>query len=275
MHKKNLFKESYFREEHSLIETHCHLDYLKEYQLEDILEASRRQGVEKIITISVSPDSFEKVIALTEKDPMIYGTLGIHPHDAKYWNDEVRQELKNNIEACLKKQQSKIVAIGEIGLDYHYNLSDKKEQKQAFQEQLEMALTYNLPVVIHSRDADEDMMEILSSFFPQGLKGVIHSFTSTATLAEMALDGGLYLGFNGIITFKNAENVREIVRMTPEKRLLLETDAPYLAPHPFRGVENAPYYLPPIAEKLAALKETSVDLLLPIIKENSEHLFWK
>jgi TatD DNase family protein len=168
-----------------------------------------------------------------------------------------------------------MVAVGEIGLDYHYNHSSQDIQKQVFSEQLELACELGKPVIIHSREADEDMIKILQKFAPKlSRKGVIHSFTSGPELAKAAIEMGFYLGFNGIITFKNAVNVREIVKLCPVDRILLETDAPFLTPVPFRGKENKPSYLPHILEKTAEIKGLPEHTVQDICYQNSMQLFW-
>lgn len=251
-----------------IIETHCHLDYLKDLELEELISKSKDVGVEKIITISVEPDNLDKVIAISKAHENVYCTQGVHPHDAKKWDDETEAKIKNQAlyEKCL--------AIGEIGLDYHYDHSPVEVQKEVFRKQLTLASELDLPVVIHSRDAEADTISILQEYLPVLKKrGVIHSFTSSIELAEFAIENDFYLGLNGIITFKNAENVREAARITPLNRLLLETDAPFLTPIPYRGRENAPFYLPFIAEKLAEIKKVPVEELLSQVYRNSFSLF--
>lgn len=254
-----------------IIETHCHLDYLSGQPLEETLAAAAEVGVERIITISVSPENLSAVQQLTRSHPQIYGTQGIHPHEADSWRDELSGEIRE----AIRSGEGKMVAVGEIGLDYHYDHSDRQVQRRVFEKQLALASELDLPVVIHSRDADEDTMDVLRSF-EDSLKrrGVIHSFTSGPGLAEYALENGWHLGFNGICTFNKAENVRDIIRMTPVERLLLETDSPFLTPAPYRGRENAPCYLPFVAEKLAELKEIPVEELLAAVYRNSEALFF-
>lgn len=167
-------------------------------------------------------------------------------------------------------------AVGEIGLDYHYNNSPIDVQKKVFEKQLQLACDLDLPVVIHTREADEDTRDILKNFIPHlKRKGVLHSFTSGRALAEYALSEGFYLGFNGIITFKKAENVQEVVQITPLEQILLETDSPFLTPVPHRGKENAPYYLPFIAQKVAELKGETIEKILPIVYQNSLNCFYK
>ncbi|OUR61510.1 hydrolase TatD [Bermanella sp. 47_1433_sub80_T6] len=255
--------------EQAIIETHCHLDYLKDYSLDELLERSREVGIEKIITIAVSPDNLEKVMKLATENPMIWGTQGVHPHDADKFTNETRSQI------CENAQHERILAIGEIGLDYFYEHSDRKTQSQVFESQLQIASDMDLPVVIHSRDADDDMMAILKNFESSLKKrGVIHSFTSGPDLAQYALDQGFCLGFNGICTFNTAENVRDIIRMTPLQQIILETDAPYLTPVPYRGKENASFYLPFVAQKVADVKELAIEELLTHAYQNSDKLFF-
>ena len=252
-----------------IIETHCHLDHLKEQDIQTTLEKSRQIGVERFITIAVNAENIETVLAIAREYDSVWGTLGIHPHDAEQFNAD--------IEALIHSESSdkKIVAIGEIGLDYYYDHADRSVQCKAFESQLQLAIDKRLPVVIHTREAEDDTRAILANFsgqLPQA--GVIHSFTSSIALAEFCIDEGFYLGFNGIATFNKAENVREVIDATPLERILLETDAPYLAPVPYRGKENAPFYLPFIAEKVAEVKQVDVQALLKTAYNNSIQLFF-
>lgn len=257
---------------HPIIETHFHLDMLKDHAREDIVNKCLQHNIEKMITISTSERNLDEVISIAQTFPNIYCTQGLHPHDGKEWNESVRDHIIRNLIDPHKNK--KIVAIGEIGLDYYYSKSPREEQLKAFEEQLQMAVNYNLPVVVHTRDADEDTMAILKNFNSSlKRKGVVHSFTSSLELAQFAIREGFYLGFNGIITFKNAENVREALKITPLEKILLETDAPFLTPDPYRGVENAPYYLPFIAEKIAEVKAVSLEDVLTNSYRNSLALF--
>lgn len=252
-----------------IIETHCHLDYLKAAPLDETLSLSKDAGVDKIITISVSPDNMDKVLELSNKYEQIYFTQGIHPHDAK---DCTSLELSK---VDSRASNKKMLAVGEIGLDYHYDNSPRDIQIQVFKSHLDLAIKHNKPVVIHSRDADEDMMEILNEYAPKMIKkGVIHSFTSGKELALRALELGFHLGFNGIITFKNAQNVRDIVSITPLDRILVETDSPFLTPVPNRGKENNPSNLPYIVNKLAEIKEVDPVDLSHLTYKNAEKLFF-
>lgn len=255
--------------DHPIIETHCHLDYLKDRPLEETLAETRRVNIEKVITIAVSPDNLATVRELSQVAPWVYGTQGIHPHDAEKYSDAVEAEIREHA------RDDKIVAVGEIGLDYFYDNADRSVQREVFRRQLQIACDTDRPVVIHSRDADDDTIAILGEF-ENTLKrrGVIHSFTSGPGLARYALDQGWCLGFNGITTFNKAENVRDIVRMAPIEQILLETDSPFLTPVPYRGRENAPFYIPFVAEKIAEVKQLSLDLVLNTTYKNSLATFF-
>lgn len=252
-----------------IIETHFHLDYLKEDSAENLLAAARAVGVERFMTISVEPSNMPKALELAKQFKDVYATLGVHPHEAEQFNDSAAQYMH---EHCT---HNKVVAVGEIGLDYFYEHSPRDIQRNAFCQQLEIAIRHQLPVVIHTREADEDCMAILKEYAPQMLnKGVVHSFTSGMELAELAVDLGFCLGINGIVTFNKADNVREVVAATPLENILLETDAPFLTPAPYRGRENAPKYLPFIAEKIAAVKEIEVSQVLTQTYQNSLRVFF-
>lgn len=251
-----------------IVETHCHLDYLKDQPVEQIIENAQLAGVGKFITISVDQENLEQVIQLTHQFSNVYGSQGIHPHQAKTYNQEIELRIKQ------QAQNPKIVAIGETGLDYHYDFSTPQEQDFAFRSQFELSLELNLPLIIHSRKAEEDTISILKQYAPQSQrKGVLHSFTSRWELAECALELDFYIGINGIITFKNAQDLVEVVKKIPLNRLLLETDAPYLAPTPHRGKENSPAYLPLIAQKIAQIKEITSAEVITQTTENAYQLF--
>ena len=252
-----------------IVETHCHLDYLEGDAVDAVLRDAFSAGIERIVTISVSAGNLDTVRQLAESHQSIWCTQGIHPHEANSWNAALAERVT---EGCA---HPRVVAVGEIGLDYHYNHADRASQLKAFDEQLAIASDQSLPVVIHTREADSDTRDILathSRHLPR--KGVIHSFTSSLELAEFCLAEGFMLGFNGITTFRNAENVRQVVAATPIDRIVLETDAPYLTPVPYRGRPNAPCYLPFIAEKLADIKLVPVETLLTHARDNSHQLFF-
>lgn len=253
-----------------IFETHCHLDYLDSDELEATLTQAKAVGIERIITIAVSPSNQNKVFELAHSSPNIWGTQGIHPHEAESYNQDVADIIR---ERCADER---IVAVGEIGLDYYYDHADRTVQRAVFEQQLQIAVDLNMPVVIHTREADEDTRSILENFSGAlSRRGVIHSFTSGLPLAEYALKEGFMLGFNGITTFNRADNVREVVAATPLDKILLETDAPYLTPVPYRGKPNSPCYLPFIAEKIAELKSCDVEHLLSKTWDNSLSLFFE
>ncbi len=252
-----------------IIETHCHLDYLDPEQLSETLAISRDVGIERIITIAVSPGNLDRVLELTRQDSCIWGTQGIHPHEAGHYTEETGQIIRERM------SDVRILAVGEIGLDYYYDHADRAVQRRVFESQLQIAVDLDKPVVIHTREADDDTRAILENF--SGLlprMGVIHSFTSSLSLAEYCLAEGFMLGFNGIATFNRADNVHEAIAATPSEQLLLETDAPYLTPVPYRGRPNAPFYLPFIAECVAELKDMDVEALLRQAYDNSTALFF-
>lgn len=252
------------------IETHCHLDYLKALPLEEIRTKIREAGITKVITIGVDPLNLDPVQVLAETYPEVFFTQGIHPHDSK---EATEVEYNKIID---RASHPKMVAVGEIGLDYHYDNSPRDIQRSSFERQLQIAVDKDLPVVIHTREADEDTVSILKNFSKQlKRKGVIHSFTSSKELAEFVLAEGFFIGFNGIITFKKAENVQEVVKITPPEQILFETDSPFLTPVPHRGKENAPYYLPFVAAKIAELKNVDLDALKKQVFENSLRCFPK
>ena len=241
------------RFDHPLVETHCHLDYLKEQTVDETITRSNSVGVEKMVTISVEPSNLDTVLEIANKYEGVYCSQGIHPHEAKLWSDSVEQKIKKNA------KEKKVVAIGEIGLDFHYNHSPPEKQQEVFKRQLEVAGHLGLPVIIHSREADAMTAQILfhDESGPEK-RGVIHSFSSGKPLAQKAIDRGFYLGINGIVTFKKAESVREIVSFCPLENIILETDAPFLTPVPYRGRENAPFYLPFVANHIASIKKIPV-----------------
>lgn len=252
-----------------IAETHFHLDYLKEGSAEEILQAARAIGVERFMTISVQPDNMPIALQLAEQHEDVYATIGVHPHEAASYDDSTTAYLRTHA------IHDKVVAIGEIGLDYYYDHCDREVQRRVLCQQLEIAIESALPVVIHTREADDDMHAILREYAPQmPRKGVVHSFTSGMALAQTAVELGFCLGINGIVTFNKADNVREVVAATPLSHLLLETDAPYLTPVPYRGAENAPRFLPFIAERIAEVKGLSVEDVLQQTWHNSLQTFF-
>jgi len=250
----------------SFIDTHCHLDILESTPEETIIEA-KQAGVQRMVTIAVDEPSLDFVSSTVQELPSVYGSVGFHPHDASKLTKSLLQKIRQ-----LAEEQHKLIAIGEIGLDYHYMNSPAEIQQQAFRKQLQLAVELNLPVILHSREAETDTLNILQEF-PVPSLGVAHSFTSSIEMARTLVEMGWYLGINGIVTFKNAEDLREVVRWLPLDRLLLETDSPFLAPIPFRGKPNKPAHIPAIATFIAELREISLEELAQQTTANAQRLF--
>ena len=250
----------------SFIDTHCHLDILESTPEETIFEA-KQAGVQRMVTIAVDEPSLDFVSSVVQKFPAVYGSVGFHPHEASKLTKSLLQKIRK-----LAEEQHKLIAIGEIGLDYHYMNSPAEIQQQAFRKQLQLAVEVNLPVILHSREAETDTLNILQQF-PVPSLGVAHSFTSSIEMARTLVEMGWYLGINGIVTFKNAEDLRKVVRWLPLDRLLLETDSPFLAPTPFRGKPNKPAHIPKIATFIAELREISLEQLSELTSANAQRLF--
>lgn len=252
-----------------LIETHCHLDYLQQADPATMVARAQQQGIQRLVTIAVAPENLDVVRTIAAQHAAVYCTQGVHPHEAALYNAEVGQKIR-----AAAASDPKVVAIGEIGLDYHYDHSPRQQQQEAFAEQLQIACDLSLPIVVHTRNADADTQAILADFVRHGLRGVIHSFTSGLALAQFCLQAGFALGFNGIITFRSADNVRAVLAQAPLPQILLETDAPYLTPVPFRGRENAPFYLPLVAQAVATEKGLDVEAVIAQTTRNAQQLFF-
>jgi TatD DNase family protein len=220
-----------------LIDTHAHLDFPELYsKLDVIIENAKNQNVLKIITISTNLNKIEKIIKISNDNDIVYFTVGIHPNevlkDENYDNYSLISDISKNL---------KCVGIGECGLDYHFGNENKEKQKLSFITQIKVARDKKLPLIIHSRDADEDMIHILQDEYKKGaFKAILHCFSSGKDLALCGLDLGFYISFSGIVTFKSAKLIQEIACIVPNDRILVETDAPYLAPSPYRGSVNEP-----------------------------------
>ncbi len=255
-----------------LIDTHMHLDDARyDGDREAMIARAREAGVETFITIGCDLTTSHAAVALAEQYPFVYATIGVHPHEVKYiadgWYDELHRLATHR----------KVVAYGEIGLDYHYHYSPPNEQRTRFREQIGLARELKLPIVIHTREAQEDTIAILREENASEVGGVFHCFSGDAWLAKHALDLGFYLSFSGILTFQNAAMLREIAKTVPIDRLLIETDCPYLTPMPHRGKRNEPAYVRLVAERLAELKSVEVPLSVEdigrITTDNARRLF--
>lgn len=250
------------------VDTHAHLNMLKRSP-EEVLKSCSDLGVKKVITIGTEPEDLDLVLKLAnEYAPQVFCTLGIHPHEAKKYDLKVEEFLKKNLVL------PRVVALAEIGLDYYYEHSDREVQKKVFRDQMTIAKNLMMPVQIHTRDADEDTIAILNEF-RGSVKGVIHCFTGSEELAMSALDCGYNISFSGILTFKNAQNLRDLVLKIPIERLHVETDAPFLTPVPLRGKPNEPQHMIWTAKLVSEIKNISLQSLCLQLRSNAENMFPK
>jgi TatD DNase family protein len=258
-----------------MIDTHCHLNFDAYAENRDtIIQAAAAVGVTRIIIPAVDVASSQQAIELTQQYPGIFAAVGVHPNSTADFSATVLAQIAE------LSYQPKIIAIGEIGLDYYRDKSPKGQQLAAFEAQLELARKRELPVIIHNRDASADVLHILEQWvqdLPPGLKnrpGVLHSFSASQAIADRALVLGFYLGFTGPITFNKAEDFRKIARSVPLDKILVETDAPFLTPEPYRGkFPNKPEYIPYIVDRLAGLKNIPTDAMAAATTENALRLF--
>lgn len=252
-----------------MIDTHTHLDDVRyDDDRETVITRALDTGVEAFVTIGCDLPTSQAAVALAERYAFVYASVGVHPHEVKHirdgWYDEFRRLAINK----------NVVAYGEIGLDYHYNHSSPKEQRDRFREQIQVARELKLPLIIHTREAQEDTVAILKEEQASEVGGVFHCFSGDARLAKEALALGFYLSFSGILTFQNAAPLREIARNTPMDRVLIETDCPYLTPVPYRGTRNEPAYVSQVAKELASLHpELSLDEVQRTTTANAKRLF--
>jgi len=250
------------------LDIHCHLNMMEKTP-EDTIADGQKLGVKRFITIGTEPNDLDLVLGYAKQFyPTVMCTLGIHPHEAKLFTPEIENFL-------LEKGQSReVAAIGEIGLDYFYNHSDPEVQRKAFRRQMEIAEKLSLPVQIHTRDADDDTIAVLKEFKGR-VRGILHCFTGTANLADNALACGFNLSISGVVTFKNADSLREIVKNAPLDRIHVETDAPFLTPAPFRGVKNTPQYVIFTARFVAELKGVPLEEFSRQMIKNAQKVFAK
>ena len=253
-----------------LIDSHCHLDFESfDQDREQVLANAAEAGITRLINPGINLEASQRALALARQCPGVYAAVGYHPYDAA----EVNQQTLAILTGLAK--QPEVVAIGEIGLDYHRDRSSKVDQTRAFEAQLDLAKSLNLPVIIHQRDAAQDTMSMLRQW---GVGGnhpglVLHAFSGDEVMVEEAVALGFYIGIGGPITFKNAKKLPDIVRTIPLNHLLIETDAPFLSPHPHRGKRNEPARLVLIAQELARLFGLSLDVLANQVRNNTEALF--
>lgn len=252
----------------NIFDTHAHYDDERfEEDREELLSRLEEQGITHVVNVGASISSSKKTLELIKQYPFIYGSVGVHPNETGELTEEDIDFLKR---AALEE---KIVAIGEIGLDYYWNEPEREIQKKWFIRQLALAREVRLPVIIHSRDAAQDTLEILKAQKGEEIGGVIHCFSYSAEMAREYLNMGFYLGIGGVITFPNAKKLKEVVEMAPLERIVLETDCPYLAPIPNRGKRNSSFNLPFIAEEIAKMKQIAYDKVIDVTYENAKRLY--
>ncbi len=251
-----------------MIDSHCHLDYEPLLSnLDKVIQRSKDIGIQKILTICTTLDSFIKIKDIVNKDEIIFGTYGIHPHEVK--NNKVDKntiinEVTNN---------KKIIGIGETGLDFFYNHSEKTDQIKSFEVHIEAALKLKIPLIIHSRNAEKEMLNVFNNYKNENLKILMHCYTGSKNFAKKLLAFNAYFSASGIITFKNSKELQETFKLIPLDKLLIETDSPYLAPEPHRGKKNEPSFVIHTVEKLANLKDVTRNELINKTSLNFENLF--
>ena len=253
-----------------LVDSHCHLDRLDLERLgltmDEVIAHAASQGVTQILSVGIDLETAADVIAIAEQYPAVYASVGLHPSE--------QVEIEPDKAAYLQLAcHEKVIAIGEMGLDYYYNDTGLENQRDRFARQIQVARELNKPIIVHTRDAQEDTIAIMRTEQADAVGGVMHCFTESVAMARQALDLGFYISFSGIVTFKNAENVREVARMVPMDRLLVETDSPYLTPVPLRGKPNQPANVKHVADFLADFRGESVAELVASTTRNFQRLF--
>ena len=252
-----------------MIDSHCHLDHEQiNSDLSNVIKRSKDVGIEKLLTISTSFESFKKIKDIITEDEIIFGTIGIHPHETDNNEISVDEIVKNFGES------PKIIGIGETGLDFYYNNSDKEKQIKSFKKHIEASIKTNSPLIIHSRNAEDETFEILNQYHDKKLKILMHCFTGSKNFAERLLKLNAFFSASGIITFKNSLDLQETFKFLPLDKILIETDSPYLAPVPNRGKKNEPSFLSFTAQKLADIKNLTKQEITKITTTNFNKLFF-
>ena len=252
-----------------MIDSHCHLDHEPLFNnIKEVIDRSKKIGINKLLTICTTIKSFEDILQLINLDNIIYGTFGIHPHESE--KDVInKQKIINSI-----KKHKKIVGVGETGLDFFYNHSNYENQISSFKVHIEASIETNLPLIVHSRDAENETYKILESYKNYNPKILMHCFTGTKEFSDKLLSLNAYFSASGIITFKNSHDLQETFKIIPNEKLLVETDSPFLAPIPMRGKKNEPSYIIYTLKKLAELKNISEDEIINITTNNFNSLFF-
>ena len=252
-----------------MIDSHCHLDHEPLISdLANVIQRSKNIGIKKLLTISTSFESFSKIKNIIKQDKIIYGTIGIHPHECEtnlIKADEIIKNLNEN---------EKIIGIGETGLDFYYNNSDKLKQISSFREHIEASIKTNVPLIIHSRNAEQQTFDLLNEYKNENLKILMHCFTGSKEFSKKLLSFNSYFSASGIITFKNSIELQETFKTLPTEKILIETDSPFLAPEPNRGKKNEPSFIEFTAKKLAEIKKISKENIVEITTNNFNSLFF-
>jgi TatD DNase family protein len=251
-----------------MIDSHCHLDHEPMFSdLKNVLIRSKENGVEKILSICTTNDSFKKIIEIVQFDPIIFGTYGIHPHETdtdKTTKDEIIKNVSSN---------EKIIAIGESGLDFYYNHSSRDQQISSFKYHIEASIELNVPIIVHSRNAEKETFDILNFYKSSKPKILMHCFTGSTEFAYKLLTLDSYFSASGIITFEKSFDLQNTFKLLPINKLLIETDSPYLSPVPFRGKKNEPSFIKYTLKKLAEIKDIKIDDIEKITNKNFNTLF--
>ncbi len=253
-----------------MIDSHCHLDHEPLISnLDQVLIRSKEVGINKILTICTNLNGYEGILKIIDKDPIIYGTFGIHPHEVN--NNFIKKD------EIIKKaiQSSKIIGIGETGLDFYYQNSDKDKQLESFQHHIDAAIKLKIPLIVHSRSAENETYDILKKNFTKNLKILMHCFTGSLEFATSLIPLEAYFSASGIITFKNSLDLQETFKKLPQDKILIETDSPFLSPEPNRGKKNEPSFIKYTAKKLAELRKLPINDLISITTNNFNRLFSK
>ena len=252
-----------------MIDSHCHLDHEPLLtNLEEVISRSKAIGIDKLLTICTTNNGYENILKIVEIDPIIYGTFGIHPHETD--NDKVS---KNEIVKKIKLNK-KIIGVGETGLDFHYNNSDKESQLMSFKKHIEASIELNIPLIIHSRNAESETYNVLQEFKKDNLKILMHCFTGSFEFAEKLMKLNSFFSASGIITFKNSLELQNTFKRIPLEKILIETDSPFLSPEPMRGKKNEPSFIKYTANKLAQLKKIKNEEINKITTNNFNSLFF-
>ena len=251
-----------------MIDSHCHLDHEPLFEnINEVIKRSKDIGLQKLLTISTTLNSFDKIKDIVNIDPMIFGTFGIHPHET-----EANHVNKETLVKTISKFK-KIIGVGETGLDFFYNYSNKERQIDSFKDHIEASIELKMPIIIHSRNAEDETFNILNSYNNKNLKILMHCFTGSYEFSKKLLSLGAFFSASGIITFKNSAELQNTFKKIPLDKLLIETDSPFLAPIPMRGKKNEPSFIKYTLEKLSSIKEKSPKEMSILTSNNFNQLF--